>query len=359
MTLGQTAYAKDYIERGVELCVHIGLLILLAAGCFLILRPFLPIIAWGIIIAVASYPACRKLRSLIGDREVVAAAVITIVLLSIVIVPAVLFGRGVIHSTQDLTAKFKAGSPLIPPPPEGIAAWPIVGPPLAAVWGTASRDLSDFVKQFSPQLKAAVPGVVSASAGISLTVLQLVLSVLLAGGLLANAQFGDELTRSLANRLFGARGPEFQELVGRTIRSVTSGILGVALIQTALAAVGFLFVGLPGASLWVVIFLFAAILQAGGLVLIPAVIYVFAVASTIRAVVFLIWCVIVGALDNVLKPILLGRGAAVPAAVIFVGAFGGFIAVGIVGLFIGAVVLSVAYKLFLAWLKGAPTELPV
>ncbi len=358
MTLGQTAYAKNYVERGVEQCVHIGLLLLLAAACFLILRPFLPIIAWAIIIAVAAYPTCRKLQSLIGDREGLAATVVTIILLSIVIVPAILFGQGVVHSIQDLTTKFRAGVPVIPPPPEGIGAWPIIGPPLAALWGRASGDFSNFVKQFAPQLKAAVPGVVSASAGISLTVLQLVLSVLLAGALLANAQFGYELTRSLANRLFGARGPEFQELVGRTIRSVTSGILGVALIQTALAAVGFLVVGLPGASLWVVIFLFAAILQAGGLVLIPAVIYVFAIASTTRAVVFLVWCVIVGALDNVLKPILLGRGAAVPTAIIFVGAFGGFIAMGIVGLFIGAVVLSVAYKLFLAWLEGAATELP-
>ena len=358
VTLGQIAYGTNYVERAVELCVRIGLLIILVAACFLILRPFLPILAWAIIIAVAAYPTCRKLQSLIGNREGVAAIVITILLLSIVIIPAILFGQGVLNSMQDLAAKFKAGIPLIPPPPEGIGAWPIIGPPLAALWGKASGDLSDFVRQFAPQLKAAVPGVVSASAAISLTVLQLVLSVLLAGALLANARFGYELTRSLANRLFDSRGPEFQELVGRTIRSVTSGILGVALIQTALAAAGFFLVGLPGASLWVAIFLFAAILQAGGLVLVPAVIYVFATGSTTRAVVFLVWCVIVGAMDNILKPILLGRGAAVPAGVIFVGAFGGFIAMGIVGLFIGAVVLSVAYKLFLAWLKGAAIELP-
>lgn len=358
MTVGHALYGKDYIKRAIELCVHIGLLLLLAAACLQILLPFLPIITWGVIIAVAIYPAFRKLRGFVGDRGGVAAALITIALLSVVIVPAALFGRSLVHTVQDLTAKFKSGTPIIPPPPVGIRSWPIVGAPLAAMWSMASSDVSDFVKQFAPQLKSAIPGVVSASAGLSMTVIQFLLSVLLAGAMLANAQSAYELIRSLANRLFGQRGPEFQELVGRTIRSITAGILGVALIQTALAALGFLLVGLPGASLWIVIFLFAAILQMGGLVLIPAAIYVFAVASTTRAVVFLVWCVIVGTLDNVLKPILLGRGAAVPTAVIFVGAFGGFIAMGIVGLFVGAVVLSVAYKLFLVWLQGTAAQLP-
>ena len=155
----------------------------------------------------------------------------------------------------------------------------------------------------------------------------------------------------VCNRLFGERGAEFQNLIGSTIRSVTSGILGVALIQTVLAAVGFLVVGLPGAGLWAVIFLIAAVLQIGPLVLIPAVIFVFATATTTTAVIFLIWCVVVGLLDNVLKPMLLGRGASVPTAVVFLGAIGGFVAMGIIGLFVGAIVLSVGYKLFLAWVE--------
>jgi predicted PurR-regulated permease PerM len=357
VTVVQAVYTKSYIQRTVDPCIHIGLLILLAAACFQILRPFLAIISWGIIIAVALYPVFRKLQSSVGNRRGLAAAIITIVLLAIVIIPAAVFGSRVMYSFQELTAKFRSGVPIIPPPPTGIHGWPIVGSPLAALWTRASTDLVDFVKQFTPQLKAAIPSVVSASAGLTLAVVQCFLSVLVAGGLLANAQAANELARSLADRLFGQRGPEFQELVGRTVRSVTSGILGVAVIQTALAALGFLLVGLPGAGLWIVIFLMGAVLQAGGLVLIPAIIYVFAVASTTRAVVFLLWCVFVGTLDNFLKPILLGRGATVPTVIIVVGAFGGFIAMGIVGLFVGAVVLSVAYKLFLVWLKGATAEL--
>jgi predicted PurR-regulated permease PerM len=133
---------------------------------------------------------------------------------------------------------------------------------------------------------------------------------------------------------------------------VTFGIIGVAVIQSAFAALGFLVPGLPAFGLWAVLFLIAAVLQFGMLVLIPAVIYVFATASTTKAVIFLIWCIIVGLMDNVLKPILLGRGVAVPIVVVFLGAIGGFVALGIIGLFVGAIVLSVGYKLFVAWLEG-------
>jgi predicted PurR-regulated permease PerM len=143
------------------------------------------------------------------------------------------------------------------------------------------------------------------------------------------------------------------ELAGATIRSVTTGILGVALIQSFFAALGFLAVGLPGAGLWGLVFLFAAVLQVGIVVLIPAVIYVFAIASTSKAVIFLVWCAVVGLMDNVLKPLLLGRGVAVPIVVIFLGAIGGFMAMGIIGLFLGAILLSVGYRLFLAWLYQA------
>jgi len=181
---------------------------------------------------------------------------------------------------------------------------------------------------------------------------QFVLSILVTGILLANASGCAAVSHSLANRLFGDQGPAFEELAGSTVRSVTNGILGVAVIQSIFAGLGFLVAGLPGAGLWTLIFLFCAVLQIGALVLIPAAIYMFAIASTTKAIIFLVWCIVVGLMDNVLKPLLLGRGAAVPAAVVFLGAIGGFLAMGIIGLFVGAIVLSVGYKLFLAWLEG-------
>jgi predicted PurR-regulated permease PerM len=279
------------------------------------------------------------------------------VFLAILIVPAVLLTDSLLQGIQNVSARLKEGGLVIPPPPQTVAAWPVVGPPLSGIWALASTDISQAIKRFAPELKAAVPGLISASAGLGLTVLQLFLAILVSGALLAKAEAAARVTRALSNRLFGEKGPEYQQLIGQTIRNVTFGILGVALIQTLAAAVGFLVVGLPGIGFWIVTFLFAAVLQAGAIVLIPAIIYVFAITSTTKAVAFLIWCIIVGLMDNVLKPILLGRGSAVPIAVIFLGAIGGFMGMGILGLFIGAIVLSVGYKLFLAWLHdGSLTE---
>lgn len=144
--------------------------------------------------------------------------------------------------------------------------------------------------------------------------------------------------------------------MGATVRSVTFGILGVAVIQTVFAALGFFVVGLPGASVWTIVFLFAAILQIGAVLLIPAIVFAFMVASKTAAILFLVWCIFVGLMDNVLKPLLLGRGSATPVLVVFLGVIGGFMAMGIIGLFVGAVVLSVGYKLFLAWIQGVVPE---
>jgi predicted PurR-regulated permease PerM len=351
VALDQAVSTRASVNRAVEVSIHVGLLILLVVACLLILYPFIPLVTWGIIIAVAAYPGFQKLQRLLGDRAVLVAVLFTLVLLAVVIVPAVFLGQSVVEGAQVATAKFRSGIPIIPPPPAGIETWPIIGSPLKGLWALASKDLSEAIRRFGPHIKAALPGVLSASAGFGLTVLQLLLSIIVSGVLLANATAAYRLTRSLANRIFGEKGLEFQQLIGKTIRSITFGILGVALIQSFLAALGFFAVGLPAASLWSVIFACAAVLQVGGLVLIPAVIYIFATAGTTKAVIFLIWCIFVGLLDNILKPLLLGRGVAVPMAVIFLGAFGGMFAMGIIGLFIGAVVLSVGYKLFLAWLE--------
>jgi predicted PurR-regulated permease PerM len=344
------AFDTNRISEALEASIHIGLAFLLVASCLFILRPFVPLIAWGIIIAVAAYPAFKRLQKLLRGHGIIAAAVFTLALLVILIVPVVLLANSLIEGVQSVTAHVKSGAAIIPPPPPAIAGWPLIGAPLTRVWLLASRDFSELLREFAPQIKGALPGVLSATAGLGATVLQLLLSIVLSGVLLANAEAAYEITRSMFDRLFGEKGLEFQELVGSTIRSVTFGIIGVAVIQSAFAALGFLVVGLPAFGLWAVIFLIAAVLQFGVLVLIPAVIFVFATAATTKAVIFLIWCIIVGLMDNVLKPILLGRGVAVPIAVVFLGAIGGFVTMGIIGLFVGAIVLSVGYKLFLAWL---------
>jgi predicted PurR-regulated permease PerM len=349
------AEQKREVNQPLETSIQIGLAALLVIGCLLILRPFVPLIMWGIIIAIASYPTFLRLESVLKVRRGIAAVLWTLMLLAILIFPLVLLGESLVEGARPIVASLRDGTFVLPAPPASVQEWPIIGPSLARAWSAASLNLTDAVMKFAPQIKAAIPGILSASANFGLTLVQFFLSIVLSGVLLGNVDAAAKATRSLMNRLFGEQGPEFQQLIGATVRSVTFGILGVALIQTALAAAGFLVFGLPAAAVWSVVFLAGAVLQVGGLVLIPAVIYAFAIASTAKAVVFLIWCVVVGLSDNVLKPILLGRGAAVPVVVVFLGVIGGFIAMGLIGLFVGAIVLSVGYKLFLAWIDGRPT----
>lgn len=349
----------DGVSRAFDVSINIGLFILLAATCFLILRPFLPLILWGIIIAIAAHPGYRRVKDLLGGRRGLAAVVFTIFLFALLILPVTLLTGSLVDGIQSLVGRLKEGTPIIPPPPPRIATWPIVGIPLNNGWKLASNNLAAVLQNYAPQIKAIIPKLLLISAGIGLTVLQGVLSILVSGFLLANAEGGAKVAHSLANRLFRDKGSEYAELAGATIRSVTTGIIGVAFIQTVFAAIGFLVVGLPGAGLWGMLFLFAAVLQLGVVVLIPALIYVFAIASTTKAMIFLVWCVIVGTMDNVLKPLLLGRGVAVPMVVVFLGVVGGFAAMGAIGLFVGAIVLAVGYKLFLAWLKESVHDSPV
>lgn len=347
---------KEYVSRALETAIHVGLLSVLVAVCFLILRPFLPLIAWGIIVAVAVYPAYARLKTAFRGRGTLAAVLTTIVLLAALIVPAILLTGTLVEGVQTVTTRIREGSLTIPAPPASIKSWPIIGAPLTNMWSLASSNVAATLSHFAPQIKTIIPGLLSATAGIGLTLLQLMLSIVLAGVLLANAEDCAKISRAFADRLFGSRGAEFDQLMGSTIRSVTIGVLGVAIIQSVLAGIGFLAVGLPGAGLWAIVFLIAAVLQVGGPLLIPAVIYAFAITSTTKAMLFLVWCAFVGLMDNVLKPILLGRGAAVPIAVVFVGVIGGFVSMGFIGMFVGAIVLSVGYKLLLAWLGAEPTS---
>ena len=353
---------KSYLNRALEISIHIGLVALLVAACLLVLSPFVAMVAWGLTIAIAGYPAYCKLQKLLGGRGGWAAVLFTVLLFAVFIVPIVMLSQTLIEGAHGLAARLQNGTPTIPPPPPNIAGWPIIGKPLSDLWSLASTNLSAALGRFAPQLKGVASALVSAAAAVGVGVLQFIVSIVIAGFLLANSSQGARTSRKLAIHLFGDRAEEFETLACATVRSVTMGILGVALIQSLFAGLGFLVVRLPGAGLWALMFLIAAVLQVGGPALIPFVIYVFATATTAKAVAFLIWCVLVGLMDNVLKPLLLGRGLPVPVLVVFLGAMGGFLAMGIIGLFVGPIILSVGYKLFLAWLdegtEPAPSSVP-
>jgi len=345
------AAREPFVSPAVETTIRVGLLVLLVAWCFLIVQPFLIPMVWGIIIAVASYPGYARLRTALGGRRVLAATLFTLLTLVVLIVPMVLLSGTLVDGARDLATGLEQGTIRVPPPPPGVGAWPLIGEWLQRFWQQASENLGAAIQMVGPQLKAAGTWLLSGAAGVGFGILQFVFALVIAGAILAHAEPAQTAAYAIAARLAGPRGADLAELAEATVRSVTRGILGVALIQATLAGLGFLAVGVPAAGLWALVALFLSVVQLGVFpVVIPVLIYVFATADTVTAVTFLVWSAFVGSIDNVLKPILLGRGVAVPMAVIFVGAIGGFLSSGIIGLFVGAVVLVLGYKLFMAWL---------
>lgn len=346
---------RIFVRRAVEAAIRIGLVALLVSWCFQIVRPFIVPVVWGIIIAVAVYPGYRPLQAVLGSRRTIAATLFTLLMLILLIGPTVMLAGSLVESVQGLAADLTDGTLSIPAPPASVGSWPIIGEPLERFWRLASVDLATALGEIRPQIAAFGRWLLATVAGFGLGLLQFVIAIIIAGVLLANAQGGGHAAHTIAARLFGERGAEYAELGQATVRSVARGILGVALIQSLLAGLGFLAVGIPGAGLLALVCLLLAVVQIGPVVvLIGTAIYVFSTADTFTAVIYLLWSIFVGLIDNVLKPVLLGRGVKVPMVVIFVGAIGGFLASGIIGLFVGSVVLGLSFTLFKAWLAEPP-----
>ena len=349
---------NGYFARTREIFIRLSILTAMAVSCYLLMLPFLKLIVSGIIIAIGVYPGYRMLTKALNGRSKLAATLCTVLLLAVMIVPVVLLAGTLVEGITNLVQQAQTGRLKIPLPPASLDKVPVIGHKVADFWTQCSTDVSKLVNRLSPEIQKQIPAVLSASAGAGGLVLQFLFSVLLAGYLLATSEANSRFADKLFMRIFGPDlGLEFKDLVAATVRSVTNGILGVAVIQTLCATIGFWAVGLPGTGLWAFLFLVAAVLQFGIIVLIPAVLYAFAVFPTSHAVMFLIWCIVVGLMDNVLKPVLLGRGCKVPMPVIFLGVLGGFMLMRVIGLFVGAIILAVGYKLFMAWLDyGAPSK---
>jgi predicted PurR-regulated permease PerM len=341
-----------YVEKSLEVTIKVGLVIGLIAWCFLILQPFLMLILWAVILAVAIYPFYNLLKVKMGNRRKLAAIIVTVLLLMLIMSPIVMLSQSLADAVSYIKDTLSSGQSLIPPPPANVKDYPVIGPTLYDQWNHANVNLAEVAKEYQPQLMTGVTWIISAMTNAGLGVLMFLLSIIISGVFLFFSESGADATRRIAVRLMGDRGTEMVSNAEITIRNVARGILGVAFIQAVLAGIGFLVAGIPGAGLWALISFVLAIVQIGvGPVVIGVLIYAFLKLSTLTAILLLVWCAPLLVIDNILKPILLGRGAPVPMLVIFLGAIGGFIAFGTIGLFVGAVVLSMGYNLFLLWLK--------
>ena len=348
-----------FLRRAVEAAIRIAMLALLALWSFLIARPFIEPVLWGVIIAIAVYPAYAYLVGKLGGRRKLTATLLALSAIAALLVPAAKFFGGTIDATRDLAAQLETGALQVPPPSEKVATWPLIGKDVERIWGEASANLEGSLERYKPQLKAAGKWFLSLGTGLGLGVLQFTISIIIAGVFLAIAASGKAASLQVSERLVPGRGAAFTDMMEKTIRSVAVGVLGIAIIQSFLGGIAMIIVGVPAATLWALLILILAVVQLPPILILgPVAFYVFSTASTGTAVAFLIWAIFVSASDAFLKPLLLGRGVDVPMLVILLGAIGGMMMSGIIGLFLGAVILAISYQIFIAWLRDAPQQLP-
>ncbi len=353
-----TKVDQRFLANAMASFLQIGALLILLVMCFNIVRPFISIVVWALILAVAMYPLHASLTAKLGGREKTSATIFVLVGLAVILVPTFILGESTFGGLKSLGQDLRAGTLSVPAPDPGVADWPVIGEKTFEIWSEAATNLQETALQYEEQLRALGQRVFSFATGTMIGVLQFVFSTIIAGALLMQARSGYESTREIMTSLVGtANGDRFTDMSISTIRSVVKGVLGVAVIQALAAAVGLVIAGVPAAGIWAGAVLVVAIIQLPPiLVLGPIAFWYFSVAEPVPATIFLVYSIVVSLSDAALKPMLLGRGLETPMLVILIGAIGGAIAMGIVGLFIGAVILALGYELLTTWMAPDAPE---
>ena len=339
-------------EDIIQLVIRLGLLALLIIWTFLIIRPFVPILTWSAVLAVAFYPAFGWLAKLLGGRPKTAAAILTLVTLGIVIGPATWLGLSAVDGVKELSRQLGTGDLALTAAPEAIKSWPLIGPSLYDLWDQANTNIRAVVREAAPYLQPLAGPMLSLAGDAGLGTLQFLLSVFVAGFLFPHGPRLVAAGRGFLFRIVPEQTEHFLKLAGATIRAVAQGVIGVAIVQALLAGVGFKLAAVPSAGLLAFLVLLLSIVQIGAfLVLLPVIIWIWTAKDVTTALLLTVFLVVVGFVDTMLKPLVMGRGLTTPTIVIFVGVIGGTLAHGIVGLFIGPIILAVAWELLTAWVR--------
>lgn len=338
----------------VHYSVQLLALAIILIWCFRILEPFITPLVWGSVIAIALYPMHQALTKRLGNRNGLSATLITVFMILIILGPAVWLLLATVDEIKILAAAYRAGTLHIPAPPENVKDWPVVGKTIYTYWTDASKNLTALITTHTEEVKSVLLKLFDLLKNTTTGLVMFFLSLIISGFLLGYAKSAGNFTRSLLVRIAGKAGESMSESAELTVRNVAKGVLGVAIIQSLLAGIGFVLAGIPLAGLWIIVCLILAIIQLGLLpVTAGVIIYIWGHGDTLTATLLTIWMIFVGVVDNILKPILLGKGAPAPMLVVFLGAIGGFIMSGFIGLFTGAIVLTLGYKLITGWLTPA------
>jgi predicted PurR-regulated permease PerM len=331
----------------------------LIAASFWVLRPFVPAVIWATMIVVATWPALRAVEARLWQRRSLAVVVMTLAMLAILAVPLTMGVVTIVERADDVVAwsRALAARPL-PDLPDWVAGLPLVGQRIAAEWQKlASTSPDELAARVMPYLREIAGWLIARAGGVGALLLQFVLTVVVAAMLYAKGEAVASGVLAFARRLAGEDGVRVAILSAGAIRAVALGIVVTALVQSAIGGIGLAVTGVPQAFLLTCVMVMLGVAQIGpGPVLLGGLIWLYASGQTFWGTVLLVWALVTASLDNILRPILIRKGADLPLVLVIAGVLGGLLAFGLIGLFVGPVVLAVTYTLLVAWVRAG--ELP-
>ncbi|MCX5833455.1 MAG: AI-2E family transporter YdiK [Deltaproteobacteria bacterium] len=331
----------------------------LIAASIWILWPFLLSIVWAIMIVVATWPLMLRMQVWLWGKRGLAVAAMTAALLAVFIVPFLLAVGTIVENADRIAGWAKSlQNFVLPPPPGWVGGLPLIGPRLAAGWqDLASAGPEGLYASLAPYAGKVVNWFVGQAGSVGMIVVQFLLTVVISAILYVGGETAAERVKRFARWLDGQRGEDLAILAAKAIRGVTLGVVVTALIQSVLGGIGLAVAGLPAVAVLTLVMFVLALAQLGVfLVLLLAALWLYWTGQNVWGTVLLVWMVVVGSIDNILRPILIKKGADLPLLLIFAGVIGGLIAFGIIGIFIGPVVLAVTYTMLEAWAGGDKPE---
>ncbi|KOO15197.1 hypothetical protein AKJ18_09335 [Vibrio xuii] len=343
---------KVFISNMVESAIRIGLIVILLMFTYDIIKPFILPVIWGAIIAVALMPICQKLESLYGGKRGLAATTIALLGIALLVTPLVMVSGSIVEGSTHALHVLQEGNIQIPGPKPSVAEWPLVGEKLHEVWSLFANNLEKAIQTFMPQIKSALTSLLGIVGNVLSSLLLSILSLAIAAGFMTYSSSLSSGLTTIAVRVAGDNAQSWASMIAATIKSVLLGVIGVAAIQSLMIGAGFFVFGVPGAGILTLILMILCIAQLPALlVVLPIVGYMYMTQDTTTATLFTVWVVVAALSENIFKPMLMGRGVDIPMPVILLGAIGGMLFYGIVGLFLGAVILAIWYELFVWWLN--------
>ena len=344
------------VPLAVEPVLRLAALALLLYACVIFLLPFVSIIVWSMVLAVALYPVFKWISFRLGGRPRLAAALVTLLGLLLVIGPATWLILGLIESVRTISDHFDLAKMSLPAPPDGVKAWPLIGEPLYQFWDLASTNVSSALGQIAPYLKPVGSSLLSVAGDAGLGFLKLLCAIVVAGCIFPVVPALAAAAGKVARRL-APRGDELLDIAAATIRSVSVGVVGISALQALLAGPALIVAGVPSASLFTSAVLILGIIQVGpSILLLPLVVWSWFVMEPTKAVLLTCYLVPVSLLDTFLRPVVMARGLSTPMPVILLGVLGGTLSAGIIGLFLGPIVLAVIWELVISWLREPVTS---